>query len=92
MIDSASTHALATISNTITATKSVTATVVTTSNSIVEQGQTELLTFSWAGGQANYAANIIVTNAVNGNVIANIINSGLSDHHKLIRIHRPCNK
>ena len=32
----------------------------------------------YQNGVPNYVSNIIVTNAINGNVIANIINSGIS--------------
>ena len=78
MIDSASTHANALISTTITAAKALSATSITSSNALVAQGQTEVITFNWANGVSTYVSNIIVTNALNGNIIANVINAGLA--------------
>ena len=71
-------HTFSSVSNTITASKALSTVSIVASNTVVEQGQSESITFSYQNGVPNYVANIIVTNAVNGNVIANVINSGIS--------------
>ncbi|MGH8415485.1 MAG: beta strand repeat-containing protein, partial [Gammaproteobacteria bacterium] len=53
----------------------VTGTSVVSTNAIVDQGQTEAITYTWSGGTPNYIANILVANTVASpaNIIANSI-------------------
>ncbi len=65
-------------STTIAANSAVTSTSLTQSNTLIDQGQTEVLTFKISGESAPYTYNFLVTNTATGNVIANQIYTGVA--------------
>ncbi len=66
-------------SNTLTINPSLHVLSISTSSSLAVQGDYETLTATWSGGTAPYTAfNWTITNAINGNIIANSLLTGLS--------------
>ncbi len=64
------------ITNTITVNPALSLVSLLSSNSEIDQGQTETLTYDISGGTPPYTYNFIVANAATGNVIANQIFTG----------------
>ncbi|MGI0141418.1 MAG: beta strand repeat-containing protein, partial [Candidatus Micrarchaeales archaeon] len=78
---------------TSTVNSGVSGTSIVSSNSVVDQGQTETLTYTWSGGTPNYIANILVTNTVASpaNIIANSITSGIAGTSQTLTFTVPSN-
>ncbi len=79
VIDSATTNAFLLTANTLRLYPALAAVSNTVSNTVADQGQGELLTFTISGGAPPYTYNFLVTNSVNGNVIfSNVISNTLA--------------
>lgn len=70
------TNTVITAASTITVNAAISATILSSSNSLADQGQVETVTYTIAGGTPPYTYNFLVSNSGTGNVIANQIYTG----------------